>query len=182
MDLIGKRFNRFVVIKPVWTVNKSGKKQKKWECLCDCGVVKFHLTYDLLSDKVKSCGCYNKEVATNRMSGENNFSWKGGRGTISKMGYIVLKHGENRGELEHRVLYEKYHGIKLTQKQNIHHKNGIKTDNRIENLELWDTSQPYGQRVEDKLNYYFNLIKIYYKIPLYSKIINEQLNDLVYSK
>lgn len=34
-------------------------------------------------------------------------------------------------------------------------------DNRIENLELWTTQQPSGQRVEDKINWAINFLKEY---------------------
>lgn len=56
---------------------------------------------------------------------------------------------------------ERHLGRELLPNENVHHINGVTTDNRLENLELWTSSQPSGQRVPDKVAWAVELLKLY---------------------
>lgn len=77
--------------------------------------------------------------------------------------YVGVKNGskKNGREFEHRVVMSEMIGRPLLKNENVHHKNGKRGDNRPENLELWVTSQPSGQRPADLLDWARSILVTY---------------------
>ena len=84
--------------------------------------------------------------------GDKHPSWNGGRNVI-RNGYIEIyapEHPAARGGVyvrEHRLVMEKHLGRYLLPSEQVHHKNGIKDDNRLENLELMTKDLHLGKVV-----------------------------------
>lgn len=73
--------------------------------------------------------------------------------TVDKRtGYCVRRttvNGKQVALFEHRIVMEMVLGRELREFENVHHRNGLRHDNRPENLEVWTKPQPCGQRPQD---------------------------------
>lgn len=117
--------------------------------VCICGVKK------MIGSKV--CGlCRSK-------TGSGNINWKGGKCNL-KNGYVVIYVEKGKYRFEHVLVMEKFLGRNLFEGENVHHKNGVRNDNRLSNLELWIRSQPSGIRIKDAVEWAQEILRRYKNI------------------
>lgn len=83
-----------------------------------------------------------------RLGKDNATSHKVGDRWLGKGGYVLVKTAE-RTIAEHRLVMEAKLGRSLVRGESVHHMNGVRDDNRPENLELWLGPIRYGQRATD---------------------------------
>lgn len=110
-----------------------------------CGIIR----WQQINAKPTLCRKCAATISRMQVLGDKSPTWKGGRQTL-KSGYIlvvipkdspyaVMSNKSDRGQprvFEHRLVMAKHLGRPLESWELVHHKNGIRDDNRLENLEL----------------------------------------------
>ena len=136
LQLQGQSFGKLTVVERV----PNQKKNSEWLCQCSCGNKVVRSGSALKHKRTFSCGC-------NVPKGEDHYNWSGGT-WVDVHGYENTR-VEGKQVKVHRFVMEEKLGRPLYDNENVHHINGVRNDNRPENLELWVTSQPSGQRPSD---------------------------------
>ena len=136
--------------------NNHKNHNRQWLCKCDCGTFVEYSTGQL--NKYTSCGC--SQPGNRKYKHKDKVATGYGHITIYKPNHPRANKSTGR-ILEHTLIMEQKLGRYLLPNENVHHINGIRDDNRTENLELWSTSQPCGQRVKDKIEWAKEILETY---------------------
>jgi len=147
-EQIGKRYGKLHILAPF---GKDKKSRTIIIAHCSCGNFWKGVLNGVLNGTTRSCGCM---LNKNPRRGNTHPCWRGGR-TIASTGYVRIKlpnhpRADTKGYVaEHALVMEQSIGRPIVLGETIHHKNGIRGDNRIENLELWVGNHTSGQRMND---------------------------------
>ena len=109
------------------------------------------------------CSTHHDTVLAVSAAGLAPFGISPDKASVSPDGYVSVRVNGSFTP-EHRVVMAAQLGRELLPSETVHHKNGNRADNRAENLELWVSAQPVGQRPADLLAYALEIVGRYGQI------------------
>jgi hypothetical protein len=136
--------------------DKANKRRKCHACRMSKIECKSELCKRLIYKANATTG-YCASCVTQR---ERNPNWRGGQ-IKHQQGYVMVRTKDRGYVFQHRLVMEEHLGRELLPSENVHHKNGVRNDNSLDNLELWTTKQPSGQRVSDLVRWAEEVLTLY---------------------
>lgn len=139
-------------------INRNGSRKYIWKACLDCGKERWIRLSGEKPLSIRCSHCSNKK----NQQGKNHSRWKGGK-IITQEGYVLIwtesisafaLMRNRQGYIpEHRLVMAKHLDRCLESWEIVHHKNHIRNDNRIENLELLsDIGHKQLSRLEMMIN------------------------------
>lgn len=128
-------FNHQSRKKGIFECDRCADKNWLIECACGCGGV--------ITKRHNHGSHYRTTINSHRLKGELSRHWKGGKRIAKDSGYVLVRKPNHPRQTktgyvrEHILIMEEYLGRYLTKCEVVHHKNGNRRDNRLENLELY---------------------------------------------
>lgn len=172
-------------IKEAKDIDKKGYSKYIYHACVDCNKLRW---VQFVKNKSRSSRCKSctQRIKSKGKYGEKSHRWKGGRYKDGE-GYIRthLYPGDfffpmigtnKKYVLEHRLIMAKHLSRCLLPWEVVHHKNGIKDDNRIENLELLSLNSKHNTRLNQEIKRQDRLIQSLKKqiIELQKQIIQKE--------
>lgn len=131
---------------------KQRQPDRTFTCVA-CGTIVTLMRY--IDSRGRNKGWYNSGRKFCSVTCRQRGRHIGAIGYVDKNGYRIFNtlrlDGRTYQISEHRLVMERLIGRELLPTETVHHLNGQRSDNRPENLELWDKRHGPGQRVSDKI-------------------------------
>jgi hypothetical protein len=157
INMTGIVFGEWIVIE---RAPNRGGGSATWLCRCSCGTERVVAAANLRDGRSSSCNGPEHRIRRIDQHGYRIIS--GFEHPNAQKNGDIFEHVLVMSDMLGRPLIARKDNHPVIKQERVHHRNGVRDDNRPENLELWAIQQqPPGQRVEDMVAWAHQIINQY---------------------